>query len=299
MKTETRRRLALVIGSGSVKCGAALGVQRVLAREGIPIDMVVGCSAGSIYGALIAAGREPDSSAATVRKLWTRDLTRKRSRKALLQLLFPRIFGFDEEWGLIDDTLVMQRLREGLEGMSFSSMQIPLHITATDFMTGEQVTMSKGDLVASIRASIAMPFAFAPRRVDGRLLVDGYLSDPLPVGVAIREGADVILAIGFESPGQKRIRSAGRYAFQVSAVMTNNLLLSNFAFHNLAHHTEVLPILPRFDQRVGLFETSKLEYVMKEGERAAEEQLPYLRRMLSAPAVSASGAFAATVAVSA
>ena len=290
MEATVRRRLALVIGSGSVKCGAALGVQRVLAREGIPIDMVVGCSAGSIYAALIAAGRDPESIAATVRRLWTRDLTRKRNRKAMLQLLFPKIFGFDECFGLIDDTLAMRRLREGLHGLSFDTMKIPLFITATDLMTGEQVTMSKGDLVSAIRASIAIPFAFAPHKVDGRLLTDGYLSDPLPVGVASREGADVILAIGFESPTKTRIRSGGRFLFQVSAVMTNNLLLSNFAFHNLAHHTEVLPILPQFAKRVGLFETEKLDYVMDEGERVAEEQLPYLRRMLSAPAVAAGSA---------
>ena len=290
MEATVRRRLALVIGSGSVKCGAALGVQRVLAREGIPIDMVVGCSAGSIYAALIAAGRDPESIAATVRRLWTRDLTRKRNRKAMLQLLFPKIFGFDECFGLIDDTLAMRRLREGLHGLSFDTMKIPLFITATDLMTGEQVTMSKGDLVSAIRASIAIPFAFAPHKVDGRLLTDGYLSDPLPVGVASREGADVILAIGFESPTKTRIRSGGRFLFQVSAVMTNNLLLSNFAFHNLAHHTEVLPILPQFAKRVGLFETEKLDYVMDEGERVAEEQLPYRRRMLSAPAVAAGSA---------
>jgi NTE family protein len=281
-----RRRLALVIGSGSVKCGAALGVQRVLAREGIPIDMVVGCSAESIYASLIAAGRDPESIAETMRRLWTREITSKRNRKAMLQLLFPKLFGFDEEFGLIDDTLAMKRLREGLSGLGFESMHIPLFITATDLMNGEQVTMSSGDLVTAIRASIAMPFAFAPIRVDGRLLTDGYLSDPLPVGVAIREGADVILAIGFESPGQTRIRSGGRFLFQVSAVMTNNLLLSNFAFHNLAHHTEVMPILPRFSERVGLFSTDKLDYVMREGERVLEEQLPYLRRMLAAPAVT-------------
>ena len=287
MEGTPRRRLALVIGSGSVKCGAALGVQRVLQREGIPIDMVVGCSAGSIYASLIAAGRSPESIVEAVRRLWTRDLTARRNRKAVLQLLFPRLFGFDEAFGLIDDTLVMKRLREGFEGLGFESMQIPLFVTATDLMNGEQVTMSSGDLVTAVRASIAMPFAFAPIRVDGRLLTDGYLSDPLPVGVAIREGADVILAVGFESPGQTRIRSGSRFAFQVSAVMTNNLLLSRFAFHNLAHHTEVLPILPRFSQRVGLFETGKLDYVMEEGERALEEQLPYLRRMLAAPALAA------------
>ena len=62
--------------------------------------------------------------------------------------------------------------------------------------------------------------------------------------------------------------------------MTNNLFKSAFAFHQLAHHDEVIPIVPQFDQHVGLFETAKLAYVIEEGEKAAEEQIPYLRRLL-------------------
>jgi predicted acylesterase/phospholipase RssA len=84
-------------------------------------------------------------------------------------------------------------------------------------------------------------------RTGGRWLLDGCLSAPLPVDVAIKEGADLILAMGFESPYPRRIKSATRYAFQLNSIYTNNLLRANFAFHNLAHHTEILPILPEFD----------------------------------------------------
>ena len=70
-------------------------------------------------------------------------------------------------------------------------------------------------------------------------------------------------------------------ALLLSQQVTNNLLRSNFAFHNLAHHAEVLPIVPEFAERVRLFDTEKIPYVIEEGARATEEQIPYLRRLLA------------------
>jgi NTE family protein len=116
--------------------------------------------------------------------------------------------------------------------------------------------------------------------VDGRFLIDGYQSDPLPIGVAIKEGADVIIALGFESPYQEQITSLMRYNFQISSVTSNNLLKTNFSFHNLAHHSEIIPILPEFKHRIKLFDTNKLPYVIEEGGRAAEDQLPYIKELL-------------------
>lgn len=139
--------------------------------------------------------------------------------------------------------------------------------------------MSHGSVVEAVRASIAMPFIFKPWRIGGRLLVDGFLSDPLPVGVAMREGADVIIAMGFESQPQSRISTVGRFAFQYSTIMNNNLLKSRFAFHNLAHHSEIIPVIPEFRERIRLFDTGKIPYIMEEGERAMEAQLPYLHRL--------------------
>lgn len=141
--------------------------------------------------------------------------------------------------------------------------------------------MDDGNLVDAIRASIAMPYIFKPHRVGKRLLVDGYLSDPMPVGVAIKNGADVILAMGFESPYQMRMNSLMRFSFQVSSIMSNNLLKANYAFHSMAHYSEVISIIPEFKQRIGLFDTEKIPDIIAEGERAAEEQLPYLKRLLA------------------
>ncbi len=279
-----QKRVALVIGSGGVKCAAALGLQHALARAGIGLDMVVGCSGGSLYATVAALGFTLEEARAATLKLWTREVTAPRNRRALLQLLFPRAFGFSAEWGFREDGLILERLRAAFGERTFADAVIPLYLTATDFATGEQVVLSSGPVVPAIRASIAIPFIFKPYRHDGRLLVDGFLSDPLPVNVAMREGADVIVAMGFESPYQTAVRTPARFAFQLSSIMTNNLLKSRFAFHNIAHHTELILVLPEFAKRVGLFDTWQIPYVIEEGERAAERHLPYIKRLLASRA---------------
>jgi NTE family protein len=275
-------RLALVVGSGSVKCAAAIGLWRALQREGITPDLLVGCSGGALFAAALALGHSPEVVQSLAERFFTRDATSRRDRGALWRAAFPKLLGFSERWGLRDDRPVQAALRAAFGDATFADARIPLLCTATDFHSGEQVILGDGAIVDAVRASIAIPFAFAPWPRGARLLVDGFLSDPLPVGVAVREGAHVILAMGFESPYQPTVRSAGRFAFQVSSIMTNNLLRASFAFHGMAHHGEVVPIIPRFAQKVGLFDTKKIPYVIEEGERAAEEQMPYLRRLLGA-----------------
>lgn len=275
------RRVALVIGAGSVKCAAALGLLKVLDREGIAIDMVVGCSGGSLYAAFIGLGVDVAAAEEMTRRLWTRELTKRRHYPSLLRAMLPQVFGFRESFGLVDDRLILQRLETAFGKHNFEDARIPLYLTATDFHTGEQKVFSSGRLVDAIRASIAIPYVFQPWKVDGRLYVDGFLTDPMPVGVAIKNGADVIVTLGFESPYQQRATSVLRFAFQLSSIMSNNLLRANYAFHNLAHHAEILPIIPQFRESIHLFDTDKIPYVIEEGERAAEQQLPYLRRLLA------------------
>jgi NTE family protein len=274
-------RVAVVLGSGSVKCAAALGLLKVLQREGIGIDMIVGCSGGSLYAALIALGHDAATAEAMTRRLWTRELTKRRNNRSILSVFLPRVFGFDESFGMVNDALILERLKEAFGAATFEEARIPLYLTATDFHTGDQVVFGTGRIVDAIRASIAIPYIFRPWPIDGRLLVDGFMSDPMPVGVAIRQGANIIVTMGFESPYQQKINSPLRFAFQLSSITSNNLLKSNFAFHNLAHHAEILPIIPEFKDSIHLFDTDKIPYVIEEGERAAERQIPYLRRLLS------------------
>ncbi|MFO7585927.1 MAG: patatin-like phospholipase family protein [Anaerolineales bacterium] len=276
------KKVALVIGSGSVKCAAALGLMKVLERENINVDMVVGCSGGSIYAACIALGWSTQQATDATLRLWTKEVTAGRNWSAYLQLVGLR--PFNERFGLVNDALIMRRLRQAFGDVHLGDTKIPLYITATDFYNGEQEVMhgSRYSLQDALRASISIPYIFAPHKIGERYFVDGYLSDPLPVGVAIREGADVIIAIGFESPYQTRVSSILRYAFEISSITSNNLLQSNFAFHNLAHHSEIIPIMPEFEHRIHLFDTDKIPYVIEVGERATEEQLPYIRKLLEA-----------------
>jgi NTE family protein len=283
-QTPPARGVALVIGSGSVKCAAALGLMKVLRRERIPIDLVVGCSGGSLYAAVIALGIDVVEAEEMTMRLWTRALTKKRAWRAPFRVLFPRFFGFSEKFGLVDDRLILARLRDAFGDRTFADAKIPLFLTATDFWNGEQVVISEGGLVDAIRASIAIPYVFEPWKVGGRTLLDGFMSDPMPVGVAIREGAGVIVTMGFESPYQTKVHGILRFAFQLSSINSNNLLRSNYSFHNLAHHGEILPIVPVFKDAIHLFDTDKIPAVIAEGERAAEELVPQLRRLLGAAA---------------
>ena len=280
--TKTGQRVALVIGSGSIKCCAALGVYSTLQREGIGVDMVAATSGGTLAGTLIALGHDAESARETMLRLWTREITRKKNRRALLQAAMPRTFGFGEKWGLIDDRMILERIREALGDRTFADTEIPLFVVATDFRTGEKVVLEEGRLLDAVRASIAIPFIFEPWQIGDRLFIDGAQSDPMPIDVAIRERADVILALGFESPTQVKINTISRFAFQLTTVMTNNLLRSNFAFQNLAHHNEVITIVPEFESRIRAFDTSKLRSIIASGEKAMEDHLPYLKRLLAA-----------------
>lgn len=271
----------MVIGSGSVKSAAAIGLFQVLKREGIGVDMIVGCSGGSIYASLIALEYAPEKIADMSSRLWTRDVTHQHRSRAMWQIILPNLFGFDENFGMVDDAVAIQRLTAAYGDKKVQDTPIRLLITATDFNTGELVVLTEGKIVDAVRASIAIPYVFGPHRVGDRVLVDGYLSDPLPIGVAMKEGANVIVAMGFESPYQGQVNSLMRYTFQISSIMSNNLLKANYAFHSLAHHTEVIPIIPQFKERIGLFDTEKIPSIVQEGIRATEEQLPYLKKLLN------------------
>lgn len=275
--------VTLVIGSGSVKCAAAIGVVKALADAGIGIERVVGCSGGALFAAAVAMGFDAATMADITVRTWTREVTSKRNHLGFLRLLAPRLFGFrPDSFGLRDDAPMLAAFRAVFGQQRVEDTPIPLHITATDFLNGELVDITRGDLVEAIRASASLPLAFAPVKLGDRLLIDGYMSDPLPVSVAMKNGGRVIVAVGFESPYQNNIRSAGRFAAQLSAILANNLLKSRLAFQSAAHHSEMILILPEFKQRVGLFDTAKVPYLIEEGEQAALQQLPYLHALLDA-----------------
>jgi len=182
----------------------------------------------------------------------------------------------------VDDRQVWKVLESLFGERTFADTRIPLLQSATDFRTGDKVVLDSGRITDATRASIAIPMLLRAWEVDGRMLVDGGASNPLPIDVAIREGCDIILAMGFESQMNAEVRSLVNALGRTSTIVTNHLLRATFAFYSVAHHAEVLPIMPILDRHIGLTETQHIPYLIEQGERAAEEQMPYLRRLLQA-----------------
>jgi NTE family protein len=271
-------RLGLVIGSGSVKCAASLGLWKVLEREGIQLDMVVGCSGGSMYATGIAFGDDVAYIEQNTLSLWTEDLMAGYTSN--LRAAMTGEVRFTERSGLVDADAATARIASVYGERRFDQTKIPLSIVATDFMTGEPAVLSQGRVMDAIRASIAIPMIFPPYEVDGRLLTDGAVSNPLPVDVAIMEGCNIILAMGFELPYRSRMRSFNAVQSHLNAVYINNILRATYAFYNLAHHAEIIPILPVFEKEIGNFDTGQLPYIIERGQAEAEAQIPYLKKLM-------------------
>jgi NTE family protein len=271
-------RFAVVLGSGGVRSIAALGMVEVLAREGLMPDLVVGCSAGAMFGALIAAGHDANEAVRIATTLWSAEVTRKRRWRAVPQMLWPRLGRFDADFALRDDAPVMQRLEQAFGDVRIEDLRLPLRVTTTDAGTGQRVVLREGSLVQALRASIALPFMFAPVHIDGRRLIDGFVADPLPVSAAA--DAHSVVALGFESPMPQRIDGPSRMLAQVTSALTNNLMQARLAEANTCG-TRLLSIVPRLERRVGLFDTQAMPYLVDAGRRATEAMLPAVRALLN------------------
>ena len=276
-----RPRLAVVVGSGGMKCAAAVGMWKVLQRERIPIDIVVGCSGGSIYTAAMALGMDALDAEARTLRMWE-GLFKRLHVRSVLRSLLPRRLGFSERLGLVDDRAVGQVMRDLYGDARFEQTRIPLHLAATDLRTGEAVELHAGHIGDAVRASIAIPMLLRPKVIGGRLLVDGGMSDPLPVSIAIREGADIILAMGFETPPAEQLNSMLGVAGQCISTTINHMLRSTYAFYSAVHHAEIVPLMPAFDHQVRLGDTHLIPHLIERGEQAMEAELPYVRRLMAA-----------------
>jgi NTE family protein len=177
------RRASVVVGSGGIKCAAALGLWQALTREGIEISMAVGSSGGSVYASLMALGYDAATAEANTVDLWTPDLMSGYTSQ--LRAAQSGASRFTERSGLIDGQQLTQRLEKVFGDRTFADALFPLYIVSTDLYSGEPVIHSTGRVADAIRASVAIPQLFPPQELGDRLLVDGAVSNPLPVDVAI------------------------------------------------------------------------------------------------------------------
>jgi len=274
-------KVALVIGSGGVKCTAALGIYEKLEEENIEVDMVVGCSGGSIIGGFIVTGQSSEEATNQLKKMWVPDIVLQFRLKKMLKILFPKMMGFNERFGMTDESLMADTSRKLYgEKTTFKDTKIPFYCITTDIKNGETVVITRGNVADAVRMSSTIPVLFEPVEHEGKFLVDGGLSNPLPVDVAMKEGADIIIAVGFMLPRMPTLTNVGSFVNQMFRILTNELLSSQIAFYTLTHHSEILMIIPDFDEEIKLTDVHKIPMIIQKGKEEIQKHISYIRRLM-------------------
>lgn len=173
-------RIGLALGSGAARGWSHIGVIRVLEEAGIVPDIVCGTSIGAIVGAAYAAG-DLDRF-----EHWVRGI----SWKLVVGMLDLKMGG-----GLIEGGKLVDFFRSHHDDRGIAALHKTFACVATDLVSGREVWLREGSVIDSVRASIALPGLFTPATLDGRLLVDGGLVNPVPVSLCRALGAEFVIAV--------------------------------------------------------------------------------------------------------
>lgn len=175
------KRVALALGSGGARGYAHIGVINELRSRGYEVVGVAGSSMGALVGGLFAAGSLEEFTE------WSTTLT----QRAVLRLLDPSITAA----GVFRAGRFLDAVREILGEVTIEQLPIPYTAVTTDLLAGKSVWLQRGLLTEAIRASIAIPGVIAPHVLDGRLLADGGILDPLPMAPIASANADLTVAV--------------------------------------------------------------------------------------------------------
>ncbi len=184
MKSD-KQTVSLVLGSGGARGYAHIGVIEELLAHGYEIKSISGSSMGALIGALYACGKLDEY------KTWTLTLN-------LLDVAKLLDFSFTGT-GIIQGDKVFRVIEEMIGDVMIEDLPIPFTAVATALIKQKEVWIQKGRLVDAIRASIAIPTVFTPKKIGDRYLIDGGVLNPLPIAPTVADDTDITIAVNLSS----------------------------------------------------------------------------------------------------
>lgn len=276
--------IALALGGGGVKGNAHVGVLRVLEREGFRIRAIAGTSAGGLWGSFYAAGFTPDEIEARVKQVEYSGFYHRNPDD------LPAFLGLSgvSEW-----------LEATIGDRTFEELKLPFAVTAVDIDTAKPLTLDSGRVADAVLATIAVPGIFPPKRLNGRLLIDGGIVDPVPVALARTLAPELPVVAVVLSPILKEWEGADKPRLLTSLPFLSNYIARlriaqamNIFFRSIdiagAMMTELrlkmdkpeVVIRPKLAQ-IGFLDDIDPVELIRIGEAAANDALPEIFRAVS------------------
>jgi NTE family protein len=258
-------RIAVVLGGGAFRGIAHLGVLKVFEDAKIPIDLIVGTSAGSLVGALYADTPDADSLF---------PLVNQTTRKDVFDISL-----FRSKLGYVYGRRLQEYIAKNTHLSNIEQTRIPFIAMASDLIHGQSISMESGLLAAAVNASCAIPEIFVPVKMYGMTLVDGGIFDNVACDVARRKGAKVIIAVDVmaDLDTLPDLGSKDKIHARSSMLAIRNLSLERMKDADLV-------IVP--DMKGIPFMSDKFNQKMyNEGLMAAREMLPRIDSLLRAKGI--------------
>jgi len=252
-------KIALVLGAGSSKGFAHIGVLKILESNKIPIHMIVGTSVGSAVGGLYAYGYDAFSLQKMAISVNQGDIVDP--------LIIPSN-------GFIKGEKLEEFINKSVKNTPLEKLKIPFYAVATDLEKGQEMVFGKGNTGQAVRASCSIPGIFRPVKISDRIYVDGGVVSPVAVEVARRAGADIVIAVDISS-GMDRTHPEGTVETILQSI---NIMYSKLGA--IQFDKADVKIKPKVGH-IGSSDFSKKHEAILEGEKAAIEALPQILTMIN------------------
>lgn len=253
-----RPKIGLALGGGFARGIAHIGVLRILEQYEIPLDFIAGTSVGALIAATYASG----TSLAEMERQGAETRFSDFGRWTLSRM------------GMATNDRLEDFLHKFTTVKFFHEMKIPLSIVATDLLSGNSIHFTQGEIGPALRASCAYPGLFLPVEYQGRILVDGFLTETVPAEAARDMGADIVIGVHLE-PGL--LRSAPRNTIEVISRSFSILQTSATQLW----HSDVDVLLEPDVHRVQWDEFVKTPQLVAAGEAAARAAVPQIKELIA------------------
>jgi NTE family protein len=291
-----RIKLAVTLGGGGARGLAHIGVLKVLERNKIPIDMIVGTSIGALVGAAYAAKPDAEALKQRVFEFIGSDDDHPKGLKLLGRMQwddntkndwFNRIYRFAQKEVFLslamfrNALLSVEDMRDTVEAfvadINIEHTKIPFTALAVDLYTGEQIILNQGRLIAAVMASCAVPGFMPPIPWNGKLLVDGGVANPLPADLIGNIRADLIVAVDVGLS----IKQSTSFRDGIDAI-TRATEIMGYHLSRRGRESADLLIEPAV-RHVDWSEFMNYEKLIQQGEQAAESQIENIKRLIAHP----------------
>lgn len=259
---QKRLKIGLALGSGGPRGLAHIGIIKILEKNNIPIDYIAGSSAGAIIGGIYAATKNIQQ---------IEKFALDSSRQELLSLFFdPSI-----KYGIISGQKLENFIKKFIGTINFNQLKIPFAAVATNIETGKRVILDRGNVAKAIRISGSIPVVFQAIKKHRKILVDGGLSDPVPVDVVRKMGADFVIAVDLNSYFYNPLKNS-KIGFYKIINNTIGILMHNLSQKNIQNANFIVAAkTENIDWSTIIFKTKRKEAIM-ENEKLMQRLIPNL-----------------------